>query len=588
MNKLSQNFIIHPPGRNDAQAALDLLVACDIAEYGEADTELEEVLHDWEKLDLERDAWLVFSVDNTLVGYAAVFNEAAGFKFDFYTHPAYNLGDLKARLLGRCEARAGEHLNEVGSGGATARIIIPHVNLADRQAAEAAGFKAGKYHLRMQIDLAAPPPAAVWPAGGALRAVVPGQDDRLVYDFIYKVFDWRATPPPTFDWWRDFMMRPDHFKPELWYLLFQGETLIGAALCYDYPDLGWVRQLGVEPSRRRQGIGSALLHHVFGVFYRRGGFVSLSRTSRVGLGVEANNLKAIAFYEKIGMRRVRQYDEYYKEYYSTMDEIAQYNTERWEALARARAIFTRPYLDLDQDTARQMIDPWGRLGQLQGKKVLCLAGGGGQQSAALGLLGARVTVVDLAAAQLERDREAAAHYGLQIETVQGDMRDLSPLDEGSFDIVYHPYSINFVPEARSVFREVARVIREGGIYFFNCANPAFAGLMAQDWDGHGYPLKLPYQDGLEITYQDESWVFRGETPRQAINGPKEYRHTLGTLINGLIEQGFMIMKVIEENLGEPDFQAEPGSTEHFTAVAPPWLRFWATYRPGVLSVKEGG
>src|SRR5215203_5222740 len=100
-----------------------------------------------------------------------------------------------------------------------------------------------------------------------------------------------------------------------------------------------------------------------------------------------------------------------------MDEVARYNQARWKALVEADALFTRPRLNLDVDSARQMVDSAGRLGDVSGKKVLCLASGGGQQSAAFALLGADVTVFDISAEQLERDREAAAHYGFEIETV---------------------------------------------------------------------------------------------------------------------------------------------------------------------------
>ena len=84
-----------------------------------------------------------------------------------------------------------------------------------------------------------------------------------------------------------------------------------------------------------------------------------------------------------------------------MDDISNYNRERWNALARANALFTRPALHLDASTARQKIDPEGLLGELAGKRVLCLASGGGQQSAAFALLGAHVTVCDLSDAQLD-------------------------------------------------------------------------------------------------------------------------------------------------------------------------------------------
>jgi SAM-dependent methyltransferase len=262
-----------------------------------------------------------------------------------------------------------------------------------------------------------------------------------------------------------------------------------------------------------------------------------------------------------------------------MDEIARYNYRRWQALVKANAVFTRPLLDLTPADAREIVDPYHMLGELAGRAVLCLAGGGGQQSVAFALLGAQVTVVDLSTAQLDRDREAAAHYGLTIAEIEADMRDLSVLDADSFDIVYQPYSLNFVPDVREVFAQVARVLKPGGSYFFNCANPFTLGLQASDWDGWGYPLRYPYLEGGAITSQDEPWVFRGERQVEPIAGPREYRHALSTLVNGLIAAGFTLARLEEEYLGTPDPHAEPGTTEHFTSVAPPWLRFWAAYRP---------
>ena len=265
-----------------------------------------------------------------------------------------------------------------------------------------------------------------------------------------------------------------------------------------------------------------------------------------------------------------------------MDDVAKYNIERWQMLAQANAIFTRPYLDLDKDSALNYLDPERRLGDVAGKDVLCLAAGGGQQSVAFALLDANVTVVDISEAQLQRDAEAAAHYKLKLNLFQGDMRDLSRFGDDMFDIVWQPYSLNFVPDTRVVFREVAHVLRVGGIYHFNCANPFFIGLGQKDWNGAGYALKLPYLDGVEIIYQDESWIYRGENPAEPTIACKEYRHTLSTLVNGLVEQGYLVLNLSEQNLGPPNIKAEPGTSEHFTSIAPPWLIFWATYRPDIL------
>lgn len=258
-----------------------------------------------------------------------------------------------------------------------------------------------------------------------------------------------------------------------------------------------------------------------------------------------------------------------------MDEVSKYNLERWNAMADANAIFTRPKLDFDLQAARDHIDEEGVFGDVAGKNVLCLASGGGQQSICFGRLGANVTVFDISEKQIERDRQAAEFYKLKIETAQGDMRDLSRFDEASFDIVYHAYSINFVPDAKAVFRGVARVLRSEGVYHFNCANPFFIALKQADWNGEGYVLKSPYIDGAVVEYEDESWVFQGENPEKAINPCREFRHNLSRLVNGLIENDLTILKILEQNLGTPDLNAEPGTSDHFTAFAPPWLKFWA-------------
>jgi SAM-dependent methyltransferase len=258
-----------------------------------------------------------------------------------------------------------------------------------------------------------------------------------------------------------------------------------------------------------------------------------------------------------------------------MDDVAAFNRARWQALAEADALYTRPLLDLDAASALERADPHGWLGPLDDRRVLCLAGGGGQQSAAFALLGAQVTVVDLSDAQIERDRQVAAHYGVQIRALQADMRDLSALDSRSFDIVQHAYSINFVPDVSMVFKQVARVLRPGGLYQLMFANPFTLAVNPRHWNGEGYPLTQPYLDGTPIQSEDEAWVYRrdeaGSEAAPPIPGPREYRHTLSTVINGLVQHRFTIHRLADQVSIYPDQAAEPGTWDHFVSVAPPWL-----------------
>jgi ubiquinone/menaquinone biosynthesis C-methylase UbiE len=265
-----------------------------------------------------------------------------------------------------------------------------------------------------------------------------------------------------------------------------------------------------------------------------------------------------------------------------MDELTKYNSARWKALVEADALFTRPALSLDPISARHMIDPEGRLGDVASKDVLCLACGGGQQSIAFALLNANVTVFDLSEAQLNRDRETAARFYVDIKIVRGDMQDLSQFEPAAFDIVYHSYSLGFVPDARVVFQQAARVLRRGGIYHFMCANPFFIGMQEKDWNGNGYTIRYPYVNGAEITYEDQEWVYNRSKSAATIPPPREFRHTLSALISGLVEQGFVIQHLSDFSNFNPDHNAEPGTWNHLVSIAPPWLSFWTSYRPDVL------
>jgi len=171
---------------------------------------------------------------------------------------------------------------------------------------------------------------------------------------------------------------------------------------------------------------------------------------------------------------------------------------------------------------------------------------------------------------------------LDITVLQGDMRDLSALGAASFDIVYHPYALGFVPDAQVVFAQVARLLRPGGCYYFMCANPFVLGLGPQDWNGEGYTLKHPYSNGTELRIDDPAWVYDPSLAKMAIQPSREFRHTLSALVSGLVAHGFVIVHLADDFGFTADPGAEVGTWAHLLSVAPPWVSFWTWYRPDVL------
>jgi len=173
------------------------------------------------------------------------------------------------------------------------------------------------------------------------------------------------------------------------------------------------------------------------------------------------------------------------------------NKQWWEKMVKEKCGFTKPWLNLDPTVVQKFangqlknipeplneIFPVSVLDDVKEKDVLCLAAGGGQQSAVFGILGARVTVVDIADGQLEADQKAADHYGYKIKTIQADMSDLSPLKDKSFDLVYQAPSMGYVPNIKKVYSEVARVLRSSGLYRADGENPLAQFVDESTWTG---------------------------------------------------------------------------------------------------------
>lgn len=247
------------------------------------------------------------------------------------------------------------------------------------------------------------------------------------------------------------------------------------------------------------------------------------------------------------------------------DEIGAANEQHWESMVKEKCEFTQPWLNLNRAFIRQYAQgelasvpeplakmyPASVLRNAAGKDVLCLASGGGQQSAVFALLDARVTVVDLAEGQLAGDRQAAAHYGYQVTTIRADMRDLSEIANESFDLVYQAPSMAYVPDVRQVYDEVSRLLRANGTYRVEYTNPAVEFVDYVDWDGAGYRITRPY----------------AERVRHRADGVIEFRHYLSDIFNGLMEVGLSLQQVEEApHYRQQPADIKPGSWEH-------WLTF---------------
>lgn len=101
--------------------------------------------------------------------------------------------------------------------------------------------------------------------------------------------------------------------------------------------------------------------------------------------------------------------------------------------------------------------------------VLDLGCGGGYMAEALAQRGARVIGVDPSLASLSAAREHARQAGLAIDYREG-VGEALPLPDGSLDRVVCVDVLEHVQDLERVLREVRRVLRLGGIFFFGTIN----------------------------------------------------------------------------------------------------------------------
>ncbi|TWU20130.1 bifunctional 3-demethylubiquinone-9 3-methyltransferase/ 2-octaprenyl-6-hydroxy phenol methylase [Novipirellula galeiformis] len=253
------------------------------------------------------------------------------------------------------------------------------------------------------------------------------------------------------------------------------------------------------------------------------------------------------------------------------DEILRTNRRVYDAMADAGNPLCQPAKDSELANPMATIDPSGWLGNsIKGLRVLCLAAGGGRQSSLYAAAGATVTVVDLSRAMLELDRNVAAERNLSLRIIETSMDDLSMLNVAEFDLVTQPVSTCYVPKISTVFAQVARVLRPGGLYISQHKTPTSLQTSTDTVADGTYRLLHPYYRDTPVPPPKSASAAAG---RLRETGAVEFLHRWEQIVGGMCRAGFSIEDLVEPVHAKRD--AAVGTFAHRAQFVAPYVRIKA-------------
>jgi GNAT superfamily N-acetyltransferase len=306
--ELPTGYVVRHPRTRDSAPVTEVVVAGDIADFGEPDFTEDDLVDDWARprFHLDRDAWVLSGPTGRIVGYGFVWDAQPGTEIegDAFVLPEYagrGLGTTLLELMeNRARALAGEDTVTLG-------MYASQANVGKRELLERRGFHSVQTVLRLKIDLAGRAMDAVEPPAGITLREYRAEDEAAVRETMAEAFEaHRRYTPRRLDEWLELRLRHPAFDPGLWRVAECDGEVVAATLVYDVGDTGYLSNVGVRRAWRGQGVAQALLANAFAALRERG-------QMRVLVTIDADAAPAvIRLYEEAGMRVHERHDWFVK------------------------------------------------------------------------------------------------------------------------------------------------------------------------------------------------------------------------------------------------------------------------------------
>ena len=188
-------------------------------------------------------------------------------------------------------------------------------------------------------------------------------------------------------------------------------------------------------------------------------------------------------------------------------------------------------------SAVELPDFLSLLPDVRGTRVLDLGCGAGQLAHHLATRGARDVVgVDVSATMLGLARTRWAH---PVISYRRDAIEKVEFPGARFELVVSALAFHYVDDYRRLIGRISRWLVPGGVLVYSTEHPLYTARLP----GDGYAAEGP---------REEAWF---------VSGVRKVHRTVASLVNGVIDAGLAVERILEPMPGEAWLRAHPDARD---------------------------